>query len=373
MNIFRNTKFEKAEEDRLTNALMCLLEHCDRSVLNGFLALATGGNSNVSSDEAVQFDIQVTFSRSRPDARIETNELQLVIETKRGEKLDEEQWRNHWDELADTDKRTVLLALTDGRPGNSLVDQVNRDRTNESRSARHLTWPQVLQELETLEKAHPPDTVTGYLLRQMGEYLGHLGYDYFRGLKMDDIKEYASAIARVAKHRATTRRQMRNLLLSLGERINGHVDEPVFDWKINTFGEINAGRDGEAEVVSFDFLDCPLGPKERNQQIRVLPYMRLPDDLRIKCYLTFSRGAQKYEQVTKWLDANKADISRQLGPDTWIGLWQGYIYHIRREITLSPDDPLLLGDDDATNALAKDVATFFMEVRQIMEKASQAT
>ncbi|MGM0577888.1 MAG: hypothetical protein ACQEXJ_19335, partial [Myxococcota bacterium] len=99
-NLFIKTSHDLAEEGRLTNALMAVLQLSDRQVLLEFLRMATGDEVPLDEDEDVGFDLQVPFDTSRPDARIRTAHLDVVIESKVGPLLDHGQLRRHWVHLA---------------------------------------------------------------------------------------------------------------------------------------------------------------------------------------------------------------------------------------------------------------------------------
>ena len=370
VNIFLNTKFEYAEEDRLTNALMCVLEHSDRSVLNAFLLLATGETGGVSEDEQVEFDVQVAFTGSRPDAKVTTSDLTLVIETKRFDKLDEQQFRNHWRDLRKSTTPTFLVALTGGRPGNDLVDLLNRDNQNQARKASHVTWSQVLESLSQQESAHPPESLSGFLIRQMVEYLGVLGYDYFRGVHMKDVLEYAGAIAQAEQHRRTTGKQLRNLLTFLGERVSERLGPPDIAVKIgNAFTGFKVTKTLDGTRVPFDFLDIHPSEFVKLMRFRIVPYVILPGDMVLQCYLTYSRASGR-DSLADWLISHEADIREDVGPVQELGFIDKSIYHVTKNFPLTDDHAVLRGDEPALDRLADEIGTFFLSLRRWAQRAS---
>ena len=360
MNIFLSTKLEKPEEDRLTCALMCVLEHSDRAVLNEFLKLATGESAGITPDERVEFEVQIPFTQSRPDARIETNDQVVVIETKRFENLDERQLRNHWDDLRDAERPTVLLALTGGRTHHQLVDCLTDGDTPTNRRARHVTWSQVLEMLVGLEKEYSQDTLTGFLLRQMGEYLATLGYDYFKGISMDNVLKYADAIALTAKYRTTTGKQLVKLLNILGERIDAALPTSPMARKINSFGPPHVDGDLKGTRVPFEFLDFEPKQVGVNLRLRVGLFAVLPDKLYLSYYMTYSKGAGQ-DALTVWFSEHRDDIETELAPLHCLGFidQKKTIYHISRQMPLEPSSPILCGDETALDTLATKIADFF--------------
>ena len=371
MNIFLNTKFEYPEEDRLTNALMCLLEHSDRSVLSGFLKLATGTLVGVTADEKVDFDVQVSFSQSRPDARIRTSGFQMLIETKRYDALDEQQMRNHWQDLVEARVPTVLLALTGGRPGNEIVDRLNDSGLSPNPRAHHLTWSQVLEWLVGLEREFEPDTLTGFLIRQMGEYLAALGYNYFKGINMDDVLEYAEALAVTAKYQATTGKQILALLNILGERIDAALLPNRIPRKINSFGPPRVGDTLAGTTVSFEFIDFLPAQGGNDLRLRVSPAVVLPDGLSFSYYLTTYNGSGN-DPIALWLDDRRDEIEKELGPLDHIKFInrKKTIYHIARRVQLGQDSPLLRGDEAGLDKLASEIADYFSSVLKWVDRAN---
>lgn len=369
MNIFLNTKFEYAEEDRLTNALMCVLEHSERSVLNAFLHLVTGDAGGVSEDEQVEFDVQVAFSGSRPDAKVTASELTLVIETKRFDKLDEGQFRNHWRDLRKCRTPTFLVALTGGRPGNDLVSVLNRDNQNPMRKACHVTWSQVLESLSQHEILYPPESLTGFLVRQMVEYLGVLGYDYFKGLEMEDILEYASAIAQVEKHRQTTGKQLRNLLTSLGERVVERLGPPDVAVKTtNAFTGFKVTSKLDGTRVPFEFLDIQPTEFVKMMRFRIVPYVVLPRGMLLHCYLTYSKGTGP-DPLSEWLVSHEAAIREELGPVQELGFIDKSIYHVTRQFPVA-ESSILNGEEPALELLADEIGSFFQALRRWAKRAT---
>ena len=369
VNIFLNTKFEYAEEDRLTNALMCVLEHSDRSVLNAFVNLVTGGAGGVTAEEGVEFDIQVVFSASRPDARITTSELTLVIETKRYDKLDGDQFRNHWSDLCEAQTPTFLVALTGGRPGSKLVNVLNSDNQNPKLRACHIAWSQVLESLSQHQETHAPESLTGFLVRQLAEYLGALGYDYFKGVRMEDVLEYAGAMAQVERHRMTTGKQIRNLLTFLGERVTVQLGPPDVAVKIsNAFTGFKVMDDLDGTWVPFDFLDIQPTEFVNLMRFRIVPYVVLPEDMLLRCYLTYSRGVGP-DPLSEWLVSHEASIREEVGPVDELGFINKSIYHVTRSFSFSKGSPVLAGDELALNQLGEEIGSFFLVLRRWASRA----
>ena len=112
LDLFSNTKFRYAEEDRLTNALMVVLQDCQKTLLKEFVYLVTGEEYAVSDLNDAYFTVQVQYERSRPDARIRLRNFDIVIETKRGSELDDDQFERHWSHIQKIKRKTYLVGLT---------------------------------------------------------------------------------------------------------------------------------------------------------------------------------------------------------------------------------------------------------------------
>lgn len=83
-NIFTHTGYQPSEEDRLTNALACLLKQADPEVLRSFLELAGMDGEQVLENTLARVELQTSFSQSCPDATLHLSRADVVIETKRG-------------------------------------------------------------------------------------------------------------------------------------------------------------------------------------------------------------------------------------------------------------------------------------------------
>ncbi len=331
-NLFLATRFDLPEEDRLTSALVAVLAHADRRVLAAFLSAAAG--EPVAIAEPVEFRLQLALARSRPDARIRTPSLDVVIETKRGAQLDEAQFRRHWDGLRETRRPTVLLALTD-RGDAPLPDLPPHPHLR----ARRLDWTQVLA-LVCAAQDEIDDATTRFLLRQLEAYLRALGYRHFRGVSVNDVADYARLLTALAAHERATRPRLEQLLEGLRAGL-----PPGFKLRLLRPDRAVGGIEQvNAEFVNFGFLDAP-GPARGRLRV-ILGVRRDTAAPRLTYYYTLY-GHPPDGDTTARLSAARPAVEASTGPLGRCGPLSDTVFHVSQDVPAATLDRLLAGDPDA--------------------------
>ena len=307
-NLFIKTSHALAEEDRLTNALMAVLKLADRRVLSEFLLLAVGRPVPLDEDADVGLDLQVRYDDSRPDARIRTPSINVVIESKLGPILDEGQFRRHWKHLHRRQRKpTVLLGLTAATTEPGVVGEVSATGSDHL-TARHLSWNQVLEMCFRLRSEFEADSGTHLLLAQLEAYLWHLGYYFVEGDLVEHLTNYGNALMAVAKHEGTTRNQLRSLLPRLAGLLEAHPGLEHLAFPIKVKG---AGKTVTEKRVHFDFLSAEV-PSLEGTRLRVLPSLPKGEDLRVHYYLTTDRRSETDAAVVAWIRTHRDDVVRDV-------------------------------------------------------------
>jgi len=362
-NLFINTRHEYAEEDRLTNAFMAVLEHADRVVLAEFLSLVCGSSIGLDEVAEVSFDLQVAFKASRPDARIRTSDITVVIETKRGADLDEDQFRRHWTHLRDSSSRTVLLALTGSNRRPPQVDQLAKRNEVPSLTVAHVGWPRVLELVCRLKADFPAVTATGLLLSQFEEYLRHLGYYFYEGEIVDALIEYGTAMKRVVEHERSTVNQLIALLRGLADAVQSTPEIMPLEWEIKSF----SGRDKvESDRVNVHYLTADV-PGLENARYRVLPFLA-GTDLGLKFYFTCS-PASDFEPMIHWWAEHRQEIESDCGPFLLFGHLDRSIFHISRELPQEDVQLLFAGAPETITRVGESIGAHFIKVHEWIGRA----
>jgi hypothetical protein len=172
VNLFRRAP---AEPGSLTAALLALLEHSDRDLLNGFLRRAgIGAQLERGADLTVQFPAP----DGPPTAGlISAPHLSLTLVTQApGERLDPS---------SAADSSGSLLAVTVA------------GRAPEGAAA--LSWEQVDRWLAGACEQYDPESRTGFLLRQFRAYLSESGIEYFTGFPPEQLDEVPGAFAALTR------------------------------------------------------------------------------------------------------------------------------------------------------------------------------
>ncbi len=269
VNLFIDTSFERAAEDRLTNAWMSVLCHADRSLLSSFLALA-----NVHVDDAAcraaRFDLQVMFPTSRPDARIALPELDVVIETKHTAEFDPDQFARHAGGMRAGTRTGTLVALT-----GHILEPPGFDVASKPASVptSHVSWHAVAALLSVQEGRHQVGSASHLLVSQMRQYLATLGYREREKTTMQELNDLAAALAR---HRGTVR-AAEGALAALAKQLAVTPGAEGLRW-----------RTGRFRAMDFDYLDARPPEATFEARLRIYPQLTETGEFGVKYYLTFA-------------------------------------------------------------------------------------
>lgn len=374
MNIFASTAYRYAEEDRLTNALISVLEHTDRRVLQEFLKLALPEPIEVESElDDATFETQIALSASRPDACIRLPSVELFIETKRGTALDNDQFVRHMEGLGNRHENPVLVALTKAYREPTVVDEVRRDDNAPNIDVGHVSWSDVLGMVEELAPDFAQRSVTGFLLRQFGEYLEHLGYYCFQGLNMDELVDYGECLMKVARHEQTTVKELKRLLKTLAEEVTRSSGLDL-DWSIKRFGT----SESDKERARFNFLttSVPAFGEAKNPCFRVLPSLQPDGGLRVMYYFTYSNyGDLPWRSIVEHLEDRRAEIEDHVGPLYRLGqLRPDKLFHTCKIVEPAKLPALLRADEGAVEEVGQTIGSFFAAMNEnLMEALTSAT
>lgn len=368
LNIFATTEYQCAEEDRLTNALMAVLRHSDTRVLRAFLALVIGdAEADRLNLESVEFELQPAFSKSRPDAEIQTPDLRIVIETKRGGNLDEDQLERHHRHLRRARTPAVLVALTNASVQPPVVSRL--DQLDERVRVRHLRWETVLRMVSQFERLAAQHSATNLLLDQLEDYLRASGYTFFEGLDMKDVTEYALTAIRAATLQKRAEQQVEGLLATikrhLEARAPAHPRMTQRPWRLGRFKpHVDSHR------FHFPYLEAESEALGDGVRYRILPWVSQEDGLQVHYYLTSSEGAPRFNAMVRALKKHKSDID---GPFVRFETWRSKsarIFHISKQV---PDGSLTrLQDDDVLDEVIKDIVRLFEQVEGVLRDSGLA-
>ena len=356
LNLFVNTAFELPEEDRLTNAFMTVLQHCDPLVLHEFLCLMAGRTVPMDLEAEAFFDLQIAFEKSRPDARIRVPGLTVVVETKRGEHLNESQFRNHWNHLQTVAEPTILLSLTKARTVPVLVTSMADNAPNHLVTARHVSWSDVLQLVTDLVPSFDLDSRSRLLLEHFEYYLRALGYYNLKGSIVDDLTTYGRLLMQIDAVETATTQQLAGYLERLKDAIIATDEMIDLVWERSSFrkGAVDQQR------VLFEFLTADV-PGLVGGRYRVAPSMLADGRLRLNYYLTYTGSKRKADPFTRWLIAHESELTTSLGGIDYFGPHpkKAYIFHVSRRLEGETAAQFFAGNDADIDVLGRNIAAFF--------------
>ncbi len=269
VNLFIDTSFERAAEDRLTNAWMSVLCHADRSLLASFLALA-GVVADDAACATARFALQVALPKSRPDARIALVDLDVVIETKHTAEFDPGQFARHAAGMRAGKRPGALVALTGHilePPGFDTASKPSPIPTS------HVSWYAIAAMLTAHEERHEPGSASHLLVSQMRQYLATLGYREREKTTMQELKDLAAALTR---HRGTVR-AAEGALAELAKQLAVTPGTEGLRW-----------RTGRFRSMDFDYLDARPPEATFEARMRIYPQLTETGEFGVKYYLTFS-------------------------------------------------------------------------------------
>ncbi len=354
-NIFIDTGYRQSEEDRLTNALMALLEHSDRRVLDVFLSLCGAEDMKASSTTQVGFHLQPSFDQSRPDAWLSFPGFDIYVETKRGSSLDRDQFERHWSYLLGRPERSaILLAITGSHVIPTIVTE--KESGAQTVTAAHLSWSSWLGAMVCLKEDFPPDTATSLLLRQFEAYLRSLGYWCFNGPPADRVNDLGYTLHRHYKiHRGETIPYLNKRFFLLAQHLQKALPARM-PWNVTEWGRRGVFDPDKYGIVRTDCVLNDFGPKTC---FRVSLNWLPPGRLELMYYLTVWHTERHFQSLGEALLAGRENLER-FAPFHAFGFWpsrQGF--HCAKVASPELVTAFLNGDDLAVDQLAEDIAPFF--------------
>jgi len=177
MNIFGSTKYEYTEEDRLTNAFLCLLEKSEDVLIYQLLrhigiSLPHGKTLHINSQ------VPYISEGSRPDARIASDSFVVIIENKRFDNLDEEQMVRHINGILHYEPAGIgkyLLCLSKSYTVPRWFTKLGDDHVNAVKLI-HVHWGIIY---DYLVKHQTESIITKFIVDEFCEYLRGFGYQYY--------------------------------------------------------------------------------------------------------------------------------------------------------------------------------------------------
>lgn len=362
-NLFIDTGYQLTEEDRLTNALIALLEHADREVLLVFLQHITTMSPRVD-DPPAHFELQPVFSSSRPDARIVLSELEVVIESKRGDDLDNDQFRRHWAHIREQGtKPTILVCLTGSQVSPRFVSELNEDAPDRFEAA-HLSWSDWLGSVVELQKNFEHGTATRLLLAQFEEYMRSLGYWYFDGSPIERIRDYGHTLQR---HYQFHLNRTRPYLLQRMERLTDLVADQAHrqdSWNVRDWGPRGAFGSRRTGIVLADIVIYEVGAHTR---FRLSLEFDAEQQLEFRYYLTMPSSEPHFSTLGDYLLEHRSKLESQ-APFAKYGYWRDHKgFHIRKTAPLKLVHAFLNGKTGATEKLSGEVTTMVNAIDCLLE------
>jgi hypothetical protein len=176
VNLFRHTA---AQQGALTAALLALLEHSDKDLLNGLLRTA-GISYQVEAGE--DLTVQFPLPGGPPGAgMVATPHFRLAVAAQAP---------------SETVDPAALAQTADAPLAITLAGQAQP-------GARALSWEQVDRWLATAAGQYDPDSRTGFLIGQFRSLLPEMGIEYFPGFDPDLLEQAPGALATLARYLET--------------------------------------------------------------------------------------------------------------------------------------------------------------------------
>ncbi len=355
MNLFSNTRFSLPEEDRLTAALLCVLEHTNRRLLVEFAALCNVNCDSATANSA-EFDVQVPLPQSRPDAVIRLRGGDLVIEAKHTAPFDASQFARHAFGLASNAgsfDRPILVALTGNpREQTTIRASVAAAMAGGGR-ATAVTWWRVAALVSTYAISPDSGEATRLLAAQFRDYLKDLGYAHHprQRVTMKALQEAAAAVCAL-RATATAADDTLKALMDALKRTPGGVG---LRWQIDCF-----------RGLDFRFLDTQVRPAAP-LRLRVVPYADGDGVFRLKYYLTFAPAAAP--RCAEALAAGRADLRKAFGEGLVCDTEKDGFFRVLDHLPHDVVERMYAGDEGALSDAADAIGRLFASVRQIVETA----
>jgi len=167
--------YDSQVEDNTTKAFINCLEYCGNDLLKHFLIFF---NLNFKFESKPQFLLQVSKTKSRPDAQIKTLNSSLYIESKVIAGINKEQLRNHLKELDKDDTLLLITANTD-------------EKINKNKNLLHINWSDIHK---CFSKYEPKNKTEKFIISQFTNYLEVIGLSDFTGFNNDDFDYFINRI-----------------------------------------------------------------------------------------------------------------------------------------------------------------------------------
>lgn len=217
MNIFGGTKYQYAEEDRLTNAFLSVLEKSESDLIYSFLQFI---NINAEYSESIDFSSQISYAsaNSRPDGRIKVNNLIIIIENKRFENLDKNQISRHisgikqYEDILNNEAYLLLISNANKKP--LWVEELN----NNLIKIRYTSWSLIYKYFDEYETND--NTTKLLLLLEFTNYLSDLGYSYYKVINMNHTKDIITNYKNIVIEINSIIENFNNL----AKQITSHID-----------------------------------------------------------------------------------------------------------------------------------------------------
>lgn len=168
--------YDKQVEDNSTKALVNCLDYCTDNLLNHFIKYF---DLNINVKGIPQYLLQVSLSKSRPDAQIKFVNSSIYIENKIDAKISKEQLLNHKKELDVTD---LLILLT--------KDDYDKKILNELRII-HIRWSSLFKCFFSYK---PTSKSEEFLIEQFINFMEVIGLSDFNGFNNDDFDFFINKI-----------------------------------------------------------------------------------------------------------------------------------------------------------------------------------
>ena len=351
MNLFTNTHFRLAEEDRLTAALLCVLEHADRRLLIDFSALC-GVECSVQAAAAAEFDVQVVLPSSRPDCVIRLGDAEIVIEAKHTAPFDANQFRRHSNGLAERAadfRRPTLVALTGNRREVRAIRESVAAVVATGGRATQVTWPEVVKLVIAHVGRSGVSETTQFLIGQFADYLRDLGYAAPKRREVTTVQFLNDAAAAILTVRRTAT-AVDSTLEALRDELKRTDGGAGLKWQMDAF-----------RSVDFRFLDAAVQPS-LPLRLRVVPFADERGNFQVKFYATFNPKAAT--ACAKALDAKRGELMASNGADLVCGVEADGIFRVLGHLPTELVGQLYAGNEDALCTAAEIIGRLFHGVRR---------
>ena len=168
--------YDKQIEDNTTKALINCLEYSSENLLEHFLNYF---EIEIKNKSKPQFLLQVSLSKSRPDAVIKFVSNSIFIENKVGANVKKEQISNHKAELEDND---ILILITNNTDDRVVAEELD---------VKYINWNEIYKCFKKYEAKNRNEK---FLIEQFLNYLEVIGLSDFTGFNNDDFDFFINNI-----------------------------------------------------------------------------------------------------------------------------------------------------------------------------------